>query len=104
MFSDGFGDFILGLGQVQKFGNVCNIDMFDARRAMTAVNAMPLPTDFGEAREGQRVIFFLCGSVFVGDGLIELLDGMRTRQNYSDARTAQRIVNALIWRQSDSGG
>ena len=79
MFANGFRDFALGLRQVQKFRDVCNVDMFDAGRTVTAVDAMPFPTDFWETREGQRVIFFLCSGVFVSDGLIELFDGMCAR-------------------------
>ena len=73
MFAHSFGHSSLSLGKVQKFRDGGNVDFFDARRTVTAINAMPLPTDFREARESQRVIFFSGGGSFVSNALLELL-------------------------------
>ena len=65
MLAYGFRHFALRFGKVQKLGYVCHINAFGARRAMSAVHAVPFPADFGEACKNFCIVFFGFACFFV---------------------------------------
>ena len=94
----------LRLRQIQKLGDVCDIDLLRAWCAMAAVHAMSRPIDLGEGRKRRCKILLLIACLLVSNRLFQLLNRMRAREYDGDGRSAQRIMNALIDGQSGARG
>ena len=95
MLAHRFRHAALRLCKVQKFCDRRHVDAIRAGSAVTAVHAVPFPTDFREGRKHRGVVALLLRRIFVIQRRFELFARVRADHDGRRRGAGERVVDAL---------